>query len=177
MTLDSIGSRHRFSSGRRHVVPSTEDNRQRQHGTGTGIHGTGVLRSRGIEDGFRQQSFRRWSPGSRRCVAHAHTCGQNCADMLPADAALATARVIASKSPIAVLGTKHLMNYSRDHTTAEGARFRTLRLAMENADLACRCRSGLTYTALWNSAMLQSADLKEAIGAFLQKRKPRFSKL
>lgn len=67
------------------------------------------------------------------------------------DAALATARIIAgqcpilfdecthqqvsaAKSPIAVLGTKHLLNYSRDHTTAEG----------------------LHYTAIWNSAMLQS---------------------
>lgn len=28
--------------------------------------------------------------------------------------------VRAAKSPIAVLGTKHLMNYSRDHTVAEG---------------------------------------------------------
>ncbi|CAD6582437.1 MAG: hypothetical protein CYPHOPRED_002032 [Cyphobasidiales sp. Tagirdzhanova-0007] len=71
------------------------------------------------------------------------------------DAALATARIIATKSPIAVLGTKHLLNYSRDHTVAEG----------------------LHYTSLWNSVMLQTQDLPEAMGAFLQKKKPRFSNL
>merc|ERR1712093_972792 len=71
------------------------------------------------------------------------------------DSALATARVIASKSPVAVLGTKHLMNYSRDHTVAEG----------------------LHYTAIWNGSMIQSKDLEEAMGAFLKKKKPRFSKL
>ncbi|SCZ90502.1 BZ3500_MvSof-1268-A1-R1_Chr9g10858 [Microbotryum saponariae] len=37
-------------------------------------------------------------------------------------AALDTAKVIASKSPIATLGTKHLLTYSRDHTTQEGER-------------------------------------------------------
>jgi delta(3,5)-delta(2,4)-dienoyl-CoA isomerase len=35
-------------------------------------------------------------------------------------AALETAKVIASKSPIATLGTKHLLNYSREHTVQEG---------------------------------------------------------
>ncbi|KAI9592509.1 ClpP/crotonase-like domain-containing protein [Syncephalis fuscata] len=48
--------------------------------------------------------------------------------------ATALANTIASKSPIATLGTKHLLNYSRDHTVDEG----------------------LAYTVTWNAAMLQS---------------------
>ncbi|KAL8280773.1 hypothetical protein RQP46_006777 [Phenoliferia psychrophenolica] len=43
-------------------------------------------------------------------------------------AALETATIIASKSPIATLGTKHLLNYSKDHTVQEG----------------------LDYTSVWN---------------------------
>lgn len=71
------------------------------------------------------------------------------------DAALALARIIGSKSPVAVLGTKHLLNYSRDHTVAEG----------------------LAYTAIWNAAMVQTDDMKAAIAAVMQKKTPRFAKL
>ncbi|RIA81221.1 ClpP/crotonase-like domain-containing protein [Glomus cerebriforme] len=48
--------------------------------------------------------------------------------------ALKTASIIASKSPIATLSTKHLLNFSRDHSVTEG----------------------LAYTAAWNGAMLNS---------------------
>ena len=34
--------------------------------------------------------------------------------------AFETAKIIASKSPIAVFGTKKLLDYSRDHSVAEG---------------------------------------------------------
>jgi len=34
--------------------------------------------------------------------------------------AMEIAKVIASKSPVAVQGTKHLLDYSRDHTVREG---------------------------------------------------------
>ncbi|CAG8463834.1 6733_t:CDS:10 [Funneliformis mosseae] len=78
--------------------------------------------------------------------------------------ALKTARIIASKSPIASLSTKHLLNFSRDHSITEG----------------------LTYTAAWNGAMLTKSevgkrnkyiDLMEAFNATMEKRKPKFSKL
>ncbi|KAI8049757.1 mitochondrial delta-delta-dienoyl-CoA isomerase [Syncephalis plumigaleata] len=69
--------------------------------------------------------------------------------------AIALANQIASKSPIATMGTKHLLNYSRDHTVDEG----------------------LEYTVAWNAAMLQSADLKEGVMSGLQKRKPMFANL
>ena len=36
---------------------------------------------------------------------------------------------------------------------------------------------GLRYTSIWNSAMLQTADLGTAITAGLRKAKPRFEKL
>ncbi|KAF9583124.1 hypothetical protein BGW38_010198, partial [Lunasporangiospora selenospora] len=48
------------------------------------------------------------------------------------EAAIATATVIAEKSPVAAIGTKHLLNYSRDHSVQEG----------------------LDYTAAWNMVML-----------------------
>ncbi|WPH01216.1 Hypothetical protein R9X50_00405200 [Acrodontium crateriforme] len=65
------------------------------------------------------------------------------------------ARLIASKSPVAVQGTKEVLNYSRDHTVVEG----------------------LNYVKVWNAAMLQSQDVVDAMTAGLQKRKPTFSKL
>lgn len=36
---------------------------------------------------------------------------------------------------------------------------------------------GLDYVATWNAGMLISDDLKEAVSAQIQKRKPTFSKL
>ncbi|CAL1355111.1 unnamed protein product [Linum trigynum] len=62
---------------------------------------------------------------------------------------------IAAKSPLAVIGTKSVLLKSRDM----------------NVD------QGLDYVATWNSAMLMSDDLTEAISAQLQKRKPAFAKL
>lgn len=62
---------------------------------------------------------------------------------------------IASKSPLAVTGTKAVLLRSKD-------------LSLEQ---------GLDYVATWNSAMLVSNDLMEAVSAYTQKRKPAFSKL
>jgi enoyl-CoA hydratase len=45
------------------------------------------------------------------------------------------------------------MNYSRDHSVADG----------------------LAFVAAWNAAMLLSADLNEAITAQREKRPPRFA--
>ncbi|OJD29181.1 enoyl-hydratase isomerase family protein [Diplodia corticola] len=70
-------------------------------------------------------------------------------------AGLEKAALIASKSPVAVVGTKELLNYSRDHTVEEGLR----------------------YTAVWNGAMLQTDDIKDALMSGLKKTKPKFAKL
>ncbi|KAJ3130352.1 putative enoyl CoA hydratase [Nowakowskiella sp. JEL0407] len=69
--------------------------------------------------------------------------------------AMKTAIEIGSKSPVATLGTKHLLNYSRDHTVDEG----------------------LNYTALWNSAMIHTEDVTKSIEAAKKKNLPKFSKL
>jgi enoyl-CoA hydratase len=60
------------------------------------------------------------------------------------------AQNIASKSPLAIRGTKHVLNYSRDHSVADG----------------------LNYIATWNAAMLLSEDLSESLVAQQQKRTP-----
>ncbi|WNW10469.1 crotonase/enoyl-CoA hydratase family protein [Pseudomonas sp. DTU_2021_1001937_2_SI_NGA_ILE_001] len=65
---------------------------------------------------------------------------------------LALARQIAEKSPIAVEGSKRMIDYMRDH----------------------RVDDGLEYVAIWNAAMLQSADLKQAMLAHMNKHKPVF---
>lgn len=64
----------------------------------------------------------------------------------------ALARQIAGKSPIAIAGTKHMLNYMRDH----------------------RVSDGLDYIATWNAAMLQSSDLRVAMAAGLSKTPARF---
>ncbi|PIA50971.1 hypothetical protein AQUCO_01100054v1 [Aquilegia coerulea] len=62
---------------------------------------------------------------------------------------------IASKSPLAIIGTKEVLLRGREMTTEQG----------------------LDYVATWNSSMLLSDDLMEAVSAQLQKRKPVFAKL
>lgn len=73
------------------------------------------------------------------------------------DAALAegvdeVARTLAAKSPLALRGTKHMLNHARDHRVAEG----------------------LDHVATWNAAMLYSQDLREAVAAAREKRAPVF---
>ncbi|MPR35436.1 crotonase/enoyl-CoA hydratase family protein [Salmonirosea aquatica] len=62
------------------------------------------------------------------------------------------AHQIAAKSPLSIRGTKHILNYSRDHSVADG----------------------LDYMATWNAAMLLSNDLTEAFQASIQKREANF---
>ena len=65
------------------------------------------------------------------------------------------AKVIASKSPVAIYGLKAVMNYSRDHSVSEG----------------------LEYNALWSGAMLSQKDMTEAITANMEKRDATFNDL
>jgi enoyl-CoA hydratase len=64
----------------------------------------------------------------------------------------AIAREIAQKSPVAVQGTKAVLNRGRDQTIAEG----------------------LDYVAVWNAAYLAGEDLAEAMAAQMQKRPASF---
>jgi enoyl-CoA hydratase len=63
------------------------------------------------------------------------------------------AQTIAAKSPLAIRGTKEMLNYGRDHSVADG----------------------LNYIATWNAAMLMSADLNESMAAMREKRLPKFA--
>lgn len=60
----------------------------------------------------------------------------------------AIAANIASKSPLAMRGSKEMLLYSRDHSVQEG----------------------LNYIATWNAAMLSAQDLKEGMLAQMEKR-------
>ena len=85
--------------------------------------------------------------------------------------ALKWAGLVASKSPVAVQGTKELINWSRDHSVQDGKCLRrTYCLLMLNS-------LGLRYTGVWNSAALQSVDVASAMQAGLTKQAPKFSKL
>jgi delta(3,5)-delta(2,4)-dienoyl-CoA isomerase len=70
-------------------------------------------------------------------------------------AGLAMAASMAEKSPVAVQGTKELLNYGREHGTADSLR----------------------YTTVWNSAMVQSEDFAKGMMSGLKRTKPRFEKL
>ena len=69
--------------------------------------------------------------------------------------ALRWAEVVASKSPVAVQGTKEILNWCWNRSVEDGLR----------------------YTSVWNSAMLQSEDTREAMMSGITKKKPRFTKL
>jgi len=69
--------------------------------------------------------------------------------------ALAAAREIASKSPLAVAGSKVMINYARDHTI----------------------KDTLDYIALWNTSMLSPQHMMEAFQAKAQKREAVFPDL
>ena len=66
------------------------------------------------------------------------------------------ARGIAAKSPLAVVGTKHILLRSRDRPNVE---------------------EGLDYVATWNAAMVLSTDLQESLAARAEKRPPVYARL
>ncbi|MAK25515.1 MAG: enoyl-CoA hydratase [Acidimicrobiaceae bacterium] len=68
------------------------------------------------------------------------------------DAVLEIAKEIASKSPMAIWGTKQTLNYGRDHSVADG----------------------LEYIATWNAAMFDPDDMAEAFMAQTENREADF---
>ena len=65
------------------------------------------------------------------------------------------AQTVATKSPVAILGAKRFLNYSRDHTVADS----------------------LDYAITWNMAMLQGSDMKKAALSLLSGETPDFDDL
>jgi len=68
---------------------------------------------------------------------------------------MAIARQIASKAPLALYGCKRMINYARDHSTADG----------------------LDYIGIWNASMLQLDEMREAIAANAENRPGNFAEL
>ncbi len=71
------------------------------------------------------------------------------------DAVMETASEIASKSPLALHGTKEAINYSRDHTVEDSLR----------------------HIALWQSGMFHPEDLEESFKAGAEGRTPSYEDL
>lgn len=65
------------------------------------------------------------------------------------------AKYLASKSPVAVQGTKNILDAAWGRTVEDN----------------------LNYTAVWNAAMIQTSDVTRAMLSGLQKRTPTFEKL
>ncbi len=68
---------------------------------------------------------------------------------------MAIARQVAANSPVAVTGSKIMLNYARDHSVADS----------------------LEYMATWQAGMFQQADLMEAFAAKMQQRESDFEPL
>ena len=70
-------------------------------------------------------------------------------------AVMQVATEIAERSPLAVCGSKEMLNFARDHAVADG----------------------LHYIATWQTGMFQSADMVESFKAKAEQRKPAFEDL
>jgi enoyl-CoA hydratase len=68
---------------------------------------------------------------------------------------LAVAKEIAARSPLAVHGSKEMLNYARDHSVEDSLR----------------------YMAAWQSGMFHPADMFESFVAKSEKREPAFEDL
>jgi len=68
---------------------------------------------------------------------------------------LAVAREIAERSPLAVWGSKEMLNYARDHSIADG----------------------LDYIATWQTGMFQPGDMLESFAAKSESRRPAYPDL
>lgn len=71
------------------------------------------------------------------------------------DSAMRTAESIAAKSPVAVIGVKRALIFSRDHSVSEG----------------------LEFIAQWNSWALQCPDIVNTLTAKLRKETPKYPRL
>tara|TARA_R110002110_G_scaffold165930_19_gene366390 strand:+ start:7215 stop:8081 length:867 start_codon:yes stop_codon:yes gene_type:complete len=97
--------------------------------------------------------------GRRLYAEEAKDCGfvnqvfETQEDMLAAVTGIA--KDIAARSPLAVHGSKEMINYARDHSIADG----------------------LKHIAVWQTGMFQPADMMESFAAKAEKREPEFDDL
>ncbi len=97
--------------------------------------------------------------GRRMPAEEAFRCGLVNASYVTQDEMLAAvlqiAKTIAAKSPLAVHGSKEMLNYTRDHDTADA----------------------LNYMQVWQAGMFLTQDLMEQMQANQQKREAKFTDL
>ncbi len=96
---------------------------------------------------------RRWSAEEAKAAGFVNEIYPDHETLL--DAVMNVAGEIASKSPMAVWGTKQTMHYTRDHTVADG----------------------LEFIANWNAAMFDTDDMAEAFKASIENRGADFPDL
>ncbi len=96
---------------------------------------------------------RRWSATEAHAAGFVNAVFPDHESMLAA--VMDVAREIATKSPMAIWGTKRTMHYARDHSVADG----------------------LEFVANWNAAMFDTDDMTEAFTAQLEQRRPEFPDL
>lgn len=96
---------------------------------------------------------RRWSAAEAKAAGFVNAVYPDHASLV--DAVMGVAAEIASKSPMAVWGTKQTMHFTRDHSVADG----------------------LEYIANWNAAMFDTDDMAEAFTAKMEKRDADFPDL
>ncbi len=109
-----------------------------------------------VADGIvRELAFtgRRWSAAEAHAAGFVNAVYPDHGTML--SAVMEIAAEITAKSPMAVWGTKRTMNYTRDHSVAEG----------------------LEFIANWNAAMFDTDDMTEAFTAQMEQRRAEFPDL
>ena len=89
---------------------------------------------------------RKWTAAEAHAAGFVNGIYDDHASLL--DAVHGIAAEIASKSPMAVWGTKQTMHYTRDHSVADG----------------------LEFIANWNAAMFDTDDMAEAAAAAMEGR-------
>jgi enoyl-CoA hydratase len=96
---------------------------------------------------------RRWSAAEAHAAGFVNAVYPDHETMLAA--VMEIAAEITAKSPMAVWGTKRTMNFTRDHSVAEG----------------------LEFIANWNAAMFDTDDMAEAFAAQMEQRSAEFPDL
>jgi enoyl-CoA hydratase len=96
---------------------------------------------------------RRWSAAEAHAAGFVNAVYPDHETMLAA--VMAVAAEIATKSPMAIWGTKQTMHYTRDHSVADG----------------------LEHIANWNAAMFDTDDMSEAFTAQMEGRDADFPDL
>ncbi len=96
---------------------------------------------------------RRWSAQEAKEAGFVNAVYDTHEELLAA--VMGVAKEIASKSPMAVWGTKRTMHFTRDHNVADS----------------------LDYIGVWNAAMFDTDDMGEAFAAQMEKRPAEFPDL